>query len=154
MQKSHRPTRVREVIEQSVDDEVVVYRLADDEVHLLNSTTAAVWRHCDGESTIDDIAARVGLELGSPIDNEVVWAALAELDRAGLLVDHVDAPRGLSRRQLMKRLAVAAVAIPVVTSIVAPSAAAAASGCAPDRTPCSSDTECCSTVCDEVCIDP
>ena len=148
MRNDIRPTRVSEVIEQPVDDEIVVYGLERDDVHLLNSTTAAVWRRCDGQSTIDEITAMVG-------DADIVWAALVELDRAGLLVEHVEPPSRLSRRQLMKRMAIAAVAVPVVTSIVAPTAAAAASNCVPNGGNCGQSSECCSGFCTgatETCI--
>lgn len=157
MRNDIRPTRVSEVIEQPVDDDIVVYGLSNDDVHLLNATSAAVWRRCDGESTVDEITASVAEELGAPVGTDVVWAALAELDRAGLLVDHIEAPTRLSRRQLMKRLAIAAVAVPVVTSIVAPTAAAAASSCTPNGSSCSLSSDCCSGFCNpatEQCANP
>ena len=136
MTNEFRPTRITEVVEQPVEDEIVVYRLETDDVHLLNSTTTAVWRHCDGASTVNELAVLASSDLGKPVDADVVLAALDELDRAGLPVDHVDASGGLSRRQLMKRVAIAAVALPIVTSIAAPTAAAAASNCAAATQPC------------------
>ena len=143
MNQHLRPTRLSNAIEQVVDDELVVYNLDTDGVHLLNPTVAAVWRHCNGSLTIPELGDAVGF------DTDIVWVALTELEGAGLLQDHLEAPpRHLSRRQLMKRIAIGAVAIPVVTSIVAPTAAAAASGpCVPNGGSCASPGQCCSGVC-------
>lgn len=147
------PMRLSSVIEQVVDDELVVYHLDNEQVHLLNRTTAAVWRHCDGTNSVAALADAVGRDLGTTVDDDIVWAALAELDRAGLLDQPLrPGATSISRRQLVKRLALGAVAVPVVTSILAPTAAAAASvGCLPDDSPCTSGTECCSGICDGVC---
>ena len=133
-----RPERAAEIIEQIVDDELVIYNLTNDDVHLLNATTAAVWRLCDGTHTVDAIAAATGF------DTDIVWIALRELDRSHLLLESID-DRGnrISRRQLMRRVAIGAIALPVVTSIVAPTAAAAASNCTPDGAGCAADAECC-----------
>ena len=136
MGNDFRPARIVEVVEQPVEDELVVYRLETDDVHLLNSTTTAVWRHCDGGSTVNELAVLVSADLGKPVDADVVMAALAELDQAGLLVDHVVSPTRISRRLLMKRVGIAAVALPIVTSIAAPTAAAAASTCTAAGQPC------------------
>ena len=76
-------TRIVEVVEQVVEDEVIVYNLETYDVHLLNATTTAVWRHCDGGSTVNELVVLAAGDLGKPIDADLVLAALAELDRAG-----------------------------------------------------------------------
>lgn len=110
---------------------MLVYDLAGHEAHCLNRLAALVWQRCDGRRTVDDLTALLRSDLGAQVDDDVVRTALAELDRCGLLEQ---APAGqwaprLTRRQLVRRLgiATAAIALPVVTSLAAPTAAQAAS---------------------------
>jgi hypothetical protein len=115
---------------EQLAEELVVYDLDTDQAHLLNRMSSAVWRRCDGSTDIDALASDLSAEFGMPVDPVLVWAAVAELDRAGLLEPNANVPAeegGLSRRQLLKRFGIAAVALPTITSILAPTAAAAAS---------------------------
>src|SRR5919202_6081381 len=77
--------RTDQLVVSEVDDEVLVYDRTRDRAHCLNRTTALVWRHCDGRTTIEALAARLQGELGAPVEAEVVWLALRQLDRAHLL---------------------------------------------------------------------
>ena len=133
----HHPTqlplaRKDELIVKEVDDELLVYDKQTDEAHCLNNTAAQVWRNCDGEKSIADIQVSVENEVGKQVDEELVWLALDQLERSKLL-DRVPptAPilSGMNRRQLMRTIGLTAAAIPLVTSIVAPSAVSATSVC-------------------------
>jgi hypothetical protein len=78
-----------------------------------------------------------------------VWLALDRLGRENLLRERVRNPPGsaaVSRRDLMRKLGVAA-ALPLITSILAPTAKAAAS-CLPGGAACTAPAECCTQVCD------
>lgn len=120
--------RSQRLLVEEVGDEVVVYDLDNDFAHLLNATTAAVWRRCDGRSSFAAIAEGVKAALGEPIGEPVVLDALAQLQKTNLLEGPIDLPEhGLSRRQILKGIGIAAVTIPVVTTVLAPTPAAAAS---------------------------
>ena len=153
-ERSYRDQRARarseRVLVEQIEDEVVVYDLNNDKAHLLNTTTAAVWRLCDGATTVAEMAARVSSDLDAPVGDEVVWEALAQLQRADLLEAPVEAPAppaGMTRRTMIKRMGLAAVAIPVVTSILAPTAAAAASVGLPIDSSCNGHGNCASNYC-------
>lgn len=130
-------------------DEVLVYDLERHQAHCLNRSAALVWRGCDGNSSPAEIARRLTVELDSPFSEDLVWLALNELEKRQLLEQPATVPAQfavLSRRQMVRRLGLAAaLAVPVVTSIVAPSAAEAAT-CIPSGSPCSNTVLCC-TVC-------
>lgn len=113
---------------QELGDELLVFDDATMTAHNLNGAAALVWRACDGSTTISDMVARLAREAGTPEDPEVVLFALRQLLDGGLLEPGVSLPTGgvTSRRQLLKLLGAAAVAIPTVTSMVVPAAAAAA----------------------------
>ncbi len=142
------------MIVQTLPDETLVYDLDRDLAHCLNQSASLVWNYCDGKSTTKQIARSVSGELDHPIDERFVWLALDQLGRNHLLADGPLASpiNGMGRREVMKALAVsAAVAVPLVASIVAPTPAQAAT-CLHAGAPCTSSAQCCSGVCDGGCI--
>ena len=118
--------RTRNLVVREVSDELLIYDLDNDKAHCLNKSAALVWKNCDGTVTIHDLAQLLALELQSPIDEDFIWLALDQLQEFHLLEQEVARPAGmpaLSRRQVMKGLGLAAViALPLVISIVAPTA--------------------------------
>lgn len=131
------------ILIQELSDEVLVYDLESHKAHCLNKAAAAIWEHCDGTKSVQDIALAMGSDLNAQADEAVVWHALDQLGKASLLEQRIPQPDGkprLSRRELMRKAGIAAmIAIPVVTSILAPKALAAATSCGSPCTPLSAD---------------
>jgi hypothetical protein len=118
--------RTEGLIVQGLDDETVVYDLERDRVHRLNPVAAAVWRRCDGQRDIQELGLQVSRDLGARVGGDVVHLALERLATRRLLKD--DAARfrmSSSRREVVRRMAAAAL-VPIVTTILAPDAASAA----------------------------
>jgi len=132
--------RQDKLLVQEVADELVVYDQDRHQVHRLNRTTGLVWRHCDGQTSIADLAALLQSELNLPAEEELVWLALEGLQKAHLLQQPLIRPAdvsNMSRRQAVRKLGLAGALsflLPVVTSIVAPTPAQGASG--PQTTRC------------------
>jgi len=121
---------------QAIDDEVIVCDTERHKAHCLNRTAARVWEHCDGQTSVADVARRLTRELQTPIEPPMVLLAVEQLGKAHLLTEGPKPPGGLSRRELLKRLGVAAaLALPLVTTIRTPAAAQGAS-CIPLGAPC------------------
>jgi hypothetical protein len=139
-----RPVARREgLLLRELPEELLVYDRATHRAHCLNRTAAAVFRRADGSRTVDDLAA-----LLSPGDREsgqaMAGEALARLADAGLLEAGAEATGQLSRRDVVRRVGIgAALLLPAVASIVAPTPAEAAATCTDDcigkadGTPCS-----------------
>jgi len=124
--------RQDELVVEELPDETLVYDLKRHKAHCLNRTSALVWQHCDGRTTVAEVAALLERQLKIPADEAVVWMALDRLGRAHLLSEPVTLPADrtqYSRREVLRTLrrAAAISLLPVVASIVAPRAAAAAS---------------------------
>ena len=138
------------LVVQQLADETLVYDQERFKAHCLNHTAALVWKHCDGNKTTSEIAQALGHEAGSPVDEELVWLALSQLGKSRLLTEQAMMPEGragISRREVIRRVGIAAaVALPVVTSIVAPQAAQAIN-CKTSGQMCTTGPQCCSTVC-------
>jgi hypothetical protein len=124
-----RPQRRRTAHVETLHGELCIYEWTTNTVHALNPAAARVWEMCDGVTTIEEMAAAIRRDLNAPGATAIVEHALAQFDRAGLLEPGTFAGVGavVSRRALLRRIGAAA-AIPVVTSIVAPTPLAAQSG--------------------------
>jgi hypothetical protein len=133
--------RTTGVVVEHLADEVLVYDLERDRAHCLNQAAARVWERCDGQRSVEEIGAEVG-------DEGAAWMAVEQLSRAGLLEEKIKRPAvGIGRREVIKRIAAAAaVGVPVVTSIIAPTASHAAN-CIPTGGNCSTSASCCSGLC-------
>jgi hypothetical protein len=138
------------LVVRELADEVLVYDTLADKAHCLNHTAALIWHHCDGRSSVSQIASAVSLQLQAPVDEKMVWFALDQLSKDHLMEEKVSLPAlmsGMTRRQMVRTLGIAAVvAVPLVTSIVAPTPAQAAT-CLPPGSACTSSAQCCSGLC-------
>jgi hypothetical protein len=146
--------RKQGLVVQELSGEVLVYDRQRDKAHCLNSTAALVWERCDGKTSVSQIARAIEGQINAPVDDDVIWLGVQQLNKVHLLQERAELPvqeTGLSRRDLIKRIGVAAaVALPVVTSIIAPTAAQAAN-CLASGVACTSSAQCCSGVCSGTC---
>lgn len=113
--------RTERLLAQEVGGELVVYDLERHKAHSLNRTAALVFQHCDGQTSVSQLAALLHRELDLPADESVIIAALNQLEEANLL----QAPVGLSAGQIAALAGAAALLVPVVRTLVAPTPAAA-----------------------------
>jgi hypothetical protein len=116
---------------EQLPDEVIAYDIARHKAHCLSPTTASIWRKCDGQSTAEDIAARLQKE-GNKVDEEMVWMVLHRLSKIDLLQERISLPEDAilsSRRELMKKAAAfGGVLFFLTATISAPTPAQASSG--------------------------
>ena len=157
MKKNHREflplARKEGLVIKEVDDEVLVYDLARDQAHCLNRSAALIWRLCDGKNSIRQMAVSFGQESGSEADARLILLGLKDLRRYQLLENAgSDGPpvvaQSMSRREAVRRIGMgAAIALPLVISISAPTPVQAAVSCGARCKPCSTGAECCSGVC-------
>jgi hypothetical protein len=123
--------RANQLVTRDVGDELLVYDLERHKAYCLNRVAMQVFRHCDGGTTIPDMAVRIGNALGMPVDEQAIRLGLLRLDKAHLLDGPVAQILHTSRREMLRTLGrAAAVVVPVVTALTVPtSAQAQATGC-------------------------
>jgi len=143
--------RTESLIVKEVDGETLVYDLKTDKAHCLNETAGRVWKNCDGRKSVSEISEILSAESNTSVKEEVVWLALDQLEKFKLLEEAPARPgflAGLTRRQMVARLGIAAIAIPSIVSIVSPTAFAGAS-CIPQGSVfcCVNPNDCCSGSC-------
>jgi len=137
--------RTSRLVTRDLGDELLVYDLERHKAYCLNQVAMQVFRHCDGETTIPDMALRIGNALGLPVDEQAVRLGLVRLEKAHLLDDPVGLTLHTSRRELLRSLGRAAVVVvPLVSVITVPtSAQAQATGVCPTLgKPCRSTADC------------
>jgi len=120
------PTARRDhLVIRQLDDETLVYDMDRDEAHCLNQTASLIWNHCDGKTTASQAARWLKAELGTPVDNDLIWLAVKQLQQFHLVEPTKTFP-SVSRRDLVLKYAPVALALPVIMSISAPAPAQAA----------------------------
>jgi hypothetical protein len=122
--------RSEQMLSTELPDGLLVYDLERDQGHFLNHTAALIWRSCDGQTSITELAQLL-TERELPRDEEVIWLALQRLAKANLLCEPVPLlAAGISRRRAIRKLGLAGLAalLPAVVSLTAPTPAMAASG--------------------------
>ncbi len=123
-----RPVARKEgLVIQEMPDEVLVFDTETNKAHCLNETAAFVWKACNGTNSVADITQSFGNQSGNPVDENLVWLAIDQLNENNLLAENLRADfNGQSRREVIKKIGLAAViALPIVSSLVAPTAALA-----------------------------
>jgi hypothetical protein len=149
--------RTADLVINELPDEVLVYDLKTHQAHCLNNTAALIWRHCDGQRTVAEITQAIEVAERTLFDESAVWAALEQLNKSGLLVNKVVRPAevpAFSRRRAMRKIGVGAAAtLPLVMTIIAPSAAEAAtcnsSANRDNQCPCDMNNQCMSGCCSD-----
>lgn len=135
--------RQRDILVQSIKDEVLVYDLKTNKVFCLNETSSIIWQLCNGQNDLTSIAAQFQKESNEQIPLEFIEIALEQLNKENLLENYQPRNGSMSkrsRREMIRKAGLAtAMALPIITSIIAPSAVAAAS-CASGLTFCNART--------------
>jgi hypothetical protein len=121
--------RREDLIVHDVDQETVVYDPVSGEYHLLSPLVAFVFRHADERTPVPDILRSARITFGSDLKHDDILVAAAELARVKLLQRlEKSTEEAVTRREVVHRLAAAAVlALPLITTLAAPAAAMAAS---------------------------
>lgn len=119
------------VLVQELENELLLYDLKRDKAFCLNETSMLIWNLCDGKNTVEDIRRQVSIQLKIQITDEIIWLALDNLKREQLLSNPQEINinfNGLNRREVIRKVGFSTmVALPLISAIVSPIAAAAQS---------------------------
>lgn len=119
--------RTEHLVDVELSDEVVVYDRRNGAAHALNGPAALVWKSLDQEITIKDLSGRLRNAFGGAETDDAAWLAMKDLAKRGLLDGPLQPPAaGLSRRQLIKRVALTGIALPAIVTLATPGIAEAA----------------------------
>jgi len=149
-EKSQFIPRRKKMILRELSDECLLYDETTNHAHCLNQVAAEVWKLCDGRNNIAEITLALGRHLNRRVEEELIWMAVRRFQKCGLFLNTIPELSGtnaLSRRELARKVGRGAVvAFPLVTSVLVPTPATAAS-CFPLLHICTSNSQCCSNHC-------
>jgi hypothetical protein len=131
--------RKNKLIVKELRGEVLIYDEDNHKAHCLNETAALVWKFCDGRTGIPKMTRLLEKEMNIAVPQQMVWLAIKELEGSRLLDMSATQQSWIpqtSRRAVLRTIGIAAVALPLITTITNPTAAAAAT-CVPGGQPCS-----------------
>ncbi len=135
--------QIKDIILQEVENELLIYNLTTNKAYSLNSTAKLVYQSCDSKTSIAELAKRHNL------NNDLIFLTLDELKKEDLLDDNSSYKSpfaGLSRREVVKKVGFTTlVALPIIASVVAPSAIMAQSGLSSLRGSCTTSANCASS---------
>ena len=137
------------LVVENLEDEVLVYDLSRQKSHCLNQTADLIWKHCDGQTSLAQMARIINKETNEPITEQAIWLGLKQLAGAHLLQERLNVPTHLaniSRRKLIRRMGLTAMTLPLILTITAPTAKAQGSCLLRDQ-PCTANAQCCSGNC-------
>jgi hypothetical protein len=148
------------LVTRDLPGELIVYDLDRHQAHCLNRTALSVFRGADGTRSLEEIGDLLGEGFDRAEREAAVRMALAQLASAQLLDpgSPVEPEGGLSRRTALRRAGLgAALLLPAIASVVAPTPAEAAATCTQDcsgklfGTPCNAVGSTTAPPCDSTC---
>lgn len=123
--------RKENIVVQELKGEILIYDLKINKAFCLNETSALIWQMCDGNNSIGDISRKLSKKLKAPVTEDFVWLAIDQFQKDNLLDESQEIEtrfNGLSRREAIRKVGFASmIALPVISSLIAPTAAMAQS---------------------------
>src|SRR4051812_29427960 len=124
-QKTRPSVRAEGLLVEQVNNEIVVFDTRSRQAHCLSPLAAVVFDHCNGQTSVEGMAALASEHLDEHVDVDDVQRALASLDEKELL----ELDPGLTRPKRIGKSAAAGGAVfpaPLIMSVFPATAAAGA----------------------------
>lgn len=117
--------KTENIVVQNLEDEVLIYNLVTNKAFCLNETSALVYQACNGKTDFEEIKDTHNLT------DEIIFLALDLLKKEKLLEESFVSPlEGMKRREVIRLIGkTSLIALPVIASLVAPTAIQAAASC-------------------------
>ncbi len=124
--------RSSNLVIQESNTELLIYDLKTDKAYCLNETSSLVWQLCNGKHTVAEISDKLSKQMKMLVGEDFVWIAIDQFRKDELLEYEIEMDErfsGLSRREIIRKVGFTSmVALPIISSVVAPKAAMAQSG--------------------------
>lgn len=126
--------RTRNIVVKELPDELLIYDLDKNKAFCLNKTARLIMDECDGVSTIEEAVKSLNRKLKTNISEEMIWMVIEQLKKADFIEQDYQVPietTRVTRRKILQSAAALGIALPMITTLVAPMAVNAQSGCIP-----------------------
>ena len=123
--------RTDQLIAEDIRGECVIYDERQKKAHHLNATLAWIWHRCDGNTSLEAMAAAFERQFDVVDGLDIVTPAVKQLEACELLEAPIDLPELATGAtpEISRRAAVAggSILLPALVSMIAPTPAAAKS---------------------------
>lgn len=112
-----------DMLTQESGKELLLYNLKTNKAYCLNETATQIYLACDGKTSFEELKAQTNFS------DDLIFLALDDLKKENLInKDYQSNLVGINRREAVKKIGLTTMAaLPVINSLVAPSAANAQS---------------------------
>jgi Coenzyme PQQ synthesis protein D (PqqD) len=124
--------RTENLVVKELPNELLIYDLEKNKAFCLNETARLIMDECDGKTSIDEATESLSRKLKSKVTEDMVWMVVEQFEKSNFLKGNYEIPvqtSRVSRRKILQTAAALGIALPIVTSLVAPTAIHAQSGC-------------------------
>jgi hypothetical protein len=117
--------KTENIVVQNLENELLIYDLEINKAFCLNETSALVYQACDGKTDLTDFKNK------HDFPDEIIFLTLDSLKKEKLLEDDFVSPlKGMKRREVIRLIGkTSLIALPVIASLIAPTAVQAAASC-------------------------
>lgn len=118
-------SRTENILIQESGKELLIYDLIINQAYLLNETSTIVYQSCENQISIEE------LKLNKLFTDEVIFYALDQLRNLKLIEgEKIRSNPGLNRREVIKKVGLSSmIALPMISTLIAPTAVNAQSSC-------------------------
>lgn len=115
--------RNNDVVIQEANNEMLVYDLLTNKAYCLNETSAKVFHACGNNESFEDLKREHNFA------DDLIYLSLDELKKSNLLAGEYNSPfANMNRREVIRKVGLGcAVALPVISSLIAPQSLSAQS---------------------------
>jgi hypothetical protein len=132
--------RTTDIVIQTSGKELLIYDLIKHKAFNLNETSAIVYQACDGKTSFSQLMSK------TKFSEEIIFLALDELRKENLIEansSYTSPFAGMTRREVIRKVGFASmIALPVISSLIAPTAAHAQSAATSCGTSCTHNSDC------------
>jgi len=124
--------RTNQLVVNELPNELLIYDLEKNKAFCLNETARLIMDECNGIKPIDEAVESLNRKLKSKLSEEMVWMVIEQFQKSNFLQGDYQIPiqtSKISRRKILQAAAALGIALPIVTSLVAPTAIHAQSAC-------------------------
>ena len=123
--------KTENIVVQNVEDELLIYDLLTNKAFCLNETSAIIYKACDGKTDFDELKSK------HQFTDELIFFALDNLKKEKLIKEDFISPlKGINRREVIRKIGkTSLVALPIISSLMAPTSAMAALSCGGTSSP-------------------
>jgi hypothetical protein len=117
--------RTENLVIQELPNELLIYDLEKDKAFCLNETARLIMDECHNGTSIDEAIINLNRKLKKQLSEEMIWMVVEQFKKFDLLKDDYRLPvqtTRVTRRRILQSAAALGLALPVITSLVAPTA--------------------------------